>query len=189
MNYSEDDCITNFAKGNVGIIFCAGSLVNAVRGTNPDILNKMAVIETPSKKLPPVDGAGLVGIGKFKGVANSKETSDFMRFLLREDIYRTFLLSMPNMVPITVEGSKDDLFWNDPIVKDYAHLYQRWMEGAMTGRRVGMEHGPTAASSAGMNSSEIEDMFQSILVDGVSVDTAVKATHDRIASQLVAAGY
>jgi multiple sugar transport system substrate-binding protein len=192
LNYSEDDCITNFAKGNLGFIFCAGSLVNAIRGTNPDLINKIAVIDTPinpKKNIPPRDGAGLVGIGKFKGVANSQETSKFMRFLLRQDIYRDFLLSMPNMVPITVEGSKDNLFWNNPIVADYTKLYQRWMEGAMTGTRVGMEHGPTPVSSAGMNSSEIEDMFHSILVDGVSVEAAVKATHDRIAAQLAAAGY
>lgn len=192
LNYSEDDCIQNFVRGTVGFVFASGSIINAILGTNPDILNNMAVIDTPinpKKNIPPVDGAGLVGIGKFKGVANSQETSNFLRFLLREDIYREFLLSMPNMVPITTEGSKDSLFWNNPIVANYAPLYQRWMDGAMTGVRVGMEHGPTPVASAGTTGSEIEDMFQSILVDGVSVEAAVKATNDRIASNLATAGY
>jgi multiple sugar transport system substrate-binding protein len=189
MNYSEDDTITNFAKGDVGFIFCAGSLVNAVLGTNPDLIGKFAVIETPTKRTPPVDGAGLVGIGKFKGVQYSQETSDFLKFLLRQDIYREFLLSMPNMIPITVEGSNDQQFWNNPIVANYKDLYQRWMDGAMIGKRVGMEHGPGPYSSAGLTGAEIEDMFQSILIDNVPVAAAVRATHDRIQANLTAAGY
>jgi multiple sugar transport system substrate-binding protein len=191
LNYTEDDCITNFANGNLGMLFCAGSAVNAIMGINPDLIDKIAVIDTPRspKNIPPRDGAGLVGIGKFKDAPFQAETSKFMQFLLREDIYREFLFSMPNMVPITVEGSKDNLFWNDPRVANYSALYQRWMEGALTGARVGMEHGPTPVSSAGIPSSEIEDMFQSILVDGVTVEAAVKATHDKIVSNLAAAGY
>ena len=192
LNYSEDDCNTNFTRGTVGFIFASGSIVNAIVGTNPEILNNMAIIDTPinpRKNIPPVDGAGLVGIGKFKGVAYPQETSNFLRFLLRQDIYREFLLSMPNMVPITTEGSKDNLFWSNPIVSTYSSLYQRWMDGAMTGIRVGMEHGPNPVTSAGMSGSEIEDMFHSILVDGVSVENAVRDTHNRMVANLRAAGY
>ena len=189
LNYSENDAIDNFVKGNVGFIFAAGSLVTAIVRTNPDLLDKVAIIETPMKTTPPVDGAGLVGIGKFKGVAHSEETSKFMAFLLKQDIYREFLFSMPNMVPITVEGSKDPLFWEDPRIADYIHLYGRFMDGAMNGTRVGMEHGPTPITNSGITGSEIEDMFHSIIVDGVSVEQAVRTTHDKIRSQLAAAGY
>ncbi|WP_319756569.1 sugar ABC transporter substrate-binding protein [uncultured Sphaerochaeta sp.] len=189
LNYSENDAIDNFVKGNVGFIFAAGSLVKAIVNTNPDLLDKIAIIETPMNTKPPVDGAGLVGIGKFKGVAHSEETSKFMAFLLKQDIYREFLFSMPNMVPITVEGSKDPKFWDDPRIADYSHLYGRFMEGAMNGARVGMDYGPTPVANSGITGSEIEDMFHSIIVDGVSVEQAVKATHEKIKAQLSAAGY
>jgi multiple sugar transport system substrate-binding protein len=189
INYSENDCIDNFVKGNVGFIFAAGSLVNAIVKTNPDLLNKIAIIDTPMKTQPPVDGAGLVGIGKFKGVAHSKETSEFMAFLLSPDVYREFLFSMPNMIPITVAGSTDDKYWNAPIIADYAHLYSRWVDGAMTGARVGMDYGPTTIANSGLTGSEIEDMFQAIIIDGRSVEQAVKDTHERMKAQLTAAGY
>ncbi len=189
LNYSENDIIDNFVKGNVGFIFAAGSLVTSIVRTNPDLLDKVAIIETPMKTKAPVDGAGLVGIGKFKGVAHSKETSQFMAFLLKQDIYREFLFSMPNMVPITVEGSKDAKFWEDPRIANYIHLYGRFMDGAMNGVRVAMDYGPTPIANSGITGSEIEDMFHSIIVDGVSVEQAVKATHDKIKAQLTAAGY
>ncbi len=189
LNYSENDAIDNFVKGNVGFIFAAGSLVTAIVRTNPDLLDKVAIIDTPMKSTPPVDGAGLVGIGKFKGVAHSAETSKFMAFLLKQDIYREFLFSMPNMVPITVEGSKDPLFWEDPKIANYIHLYGRFMDGAMNGARVGMDYGPTPITNSGITGSEIEDMFHSIIVDGVSVEQAVRRTHEKIKSQLAAAGY
>lgn len=189
INYSEDDCINNFAKGNVGFIFCAGSLVQAILNTNPDLIGKIEVIDTPIKNKAPIDGAGLVGIGKFKAAKYSKESSDFLKFLLRQDIYREFLWSMPNQIPITTEGSKDPKYWEFPLLTKYRNLYERWVQGAMTGCRIGMEYGPTPVASAGIPGSEMEDMFQSIIVDGVSVDRAVKATHDKIEANLKAAGY
>jgi hypothetical protein len=93
------------------------------------------------------------------------------------------------MIPITVEGSNDQQFWNNPIVANYKDLYQRWMDGAMIGKRVGMEHGPGPYSSAGLTGAEIEDMLQAILIDNVPVAAAVKTTHDRIQANLAAAGY
>jgi multiple sugar transport system substrate-binding protein len=188
INYSEDDCIDNFAKGNVGFIFGAGTIITRIVAIDPSLLDKIAVIPTPTNRLPPIDGAGLVGIGKFKGVKYSAETSKFLQFLLRQDIYRDFLLSMPNMVPITVEGSNDQQFWNHPTVAPYNGFYQLWTEGAMTGLRVGMEHGPNTWTSFAMPGSPIEDMFQAILIDNVPVEAAVKAVNDQIISNLAAAG-
>jgi hypothetical protein len=63
------------------------------------------------------------------------------------------------------------------------------MDGAMNGVRVAMDYGPTPIANSGITGSEIEDMFHSIIVDGVSVEQAVKATHDKIKAQLTAAGY
>jgi len=37
LNYSENDIIDNFVKGNVGFIFAAGSLVTSIVRTNPDL--------------------------------------------------------------------------------------------------------------------------------------------------------
>jgi multiple sugar transport system substrate-binding protein len=189
LNYSEDDCYQNFAKGSLGFVYAAGSFVDVVRKLDPALFDKMELIETPRKTTDPVDGAGLVGIGKFKGVKYSQETSKFLQFLLRQDIYRDFLFSMASQIPITVEGSKDNLFWDDPRIKEYAHFFQRWTEGAMTGRRVGMEHGPNPQTSFAMPGSPIEEMFQNILVDNVPVEAAVKTVNDKIVENLKAAGF
>jgi multiple sugar transport system substrate-binding protein len=47
VNYSENDCIDNFAKGTEAFIFAAGSLITNVKKINPDMLKNVAVIETP----------------------------------------------------------------------------------------------------------------------------------------------
>ena len=190
VNYTENDCIDNFANGNVGIIFASGSLVQNVGKIDPTVLDNCAVIDTPYNKHPNVDGAGPVGIGKFKGVANSEEADKFLAFLLgNQDIYREFLLSMSGQIPVTVAGTEDQEYWSDPLIADHMDLTQRWIDGAMTGVRIGMEYGLTPVASAGIPGSEIEDMFQSIIVDGVPVETAVKNTHDIMVSNLQAAGY
>ncbi len=52
----------------MGIIFAAGSLVSNVSKIDPEVLKNTIIIDTPSNGYAPFDGAGPVGIGKFKGV-------------------------------------------------------------------------------------------------------------------------
>jgi multiple sugar transport system substrate-binding protein len=189
VNYSENDCIDNFAKGTEAFIFAAGSLITNVKKINPDMLKNVAVIETPINTQVGTDGAGLVGIGKFKGVKYSEETDDFLAYLLTdEESYRNFLLSMSGMIPITVAAGNDTKYWSDPLIADYADLYKSWQVGAMTGKRIGLDYGPSALLSNGIPGSEIEDMFQAIIVDGIPVEKAVADTHNVIYANLKASG-
>lgn len=189
INYTENDLIDNFIKGNTGFIFCSASFIKNAVINNPEILDNCTIIDTPMNSAYPKDGAGLVGIGKFKGVEYSEETSDFMAFLLEQDVYRNFLLSMPTMLPITVKGFNDPEYWGNEMIAPYKDLYMEYLKGAESGARVGMDYGPTPVAAAGLTGSEVENMFQSIVVDGISVEEAVAATHKRMKENLTAAGY
>lgn len=189
INYTEDNCIDNLIKGDLGFTFASGSMIRRAVAANPDILGKIQVIDTPIKNRTGIDGAGLVGIGKFKDVPHSKESSEFVKYLLRTEVYSPFLLSLTGMIPITIEGSKDPVYWENPMIKNNKVHYDKWLEGAFSGRRIGMDYGPTPIMSHALTGSEIEDMFQAILVDNIPVDRAVKQVHDKMVAQLAAAGF
>jgi multiple sugar transport system substrate-binding protein len=189
-NYNEDDTANNFAKGNVGFIFTTSSFINNnLLKINPDLIDKFDVIDTPIKKNKGRVGAGPVGIGKYKNVNYQDEASKLLAFFFREDVYRTFLLTMSMMIPVTKAPLNDPLYTQDASRIQYGYLYDKWNEGTVTsGHKIGFNYGPTLVPSAGLTGTEMETMFHSILIDNVPVAEAVRITNDRMQANLTAAG-
>lgn len=189
VNYSEDDTRNNYVAGNTGFIFTSGTLAGVLYRDNPDLLDKTKVIPTPYNKQPGIPGAGPVGIVKFANRPHSKEADLFIKFLLDDEVYVDFLPSMLGMVPVTVSASQSERYFSNPAVAATRHLLQSWTEGAFQGLRIGMDHGLDPRVAFGITGSIIEDMFHSILIDGVSVEDAVAKVHNLIEEQIAAAGY
>ena len=190
INYSDTDCIDNYANGTCGMVFATGTMLEQVEAIDPTVLENSIVIDTPYKKHPGVPEAGPIGIGKFKGVDNSEEADKFLAFLFNDlEVYTNFILSMSGQIPSTVKGAEDPVYLNSPLVAKYPEMNAKWFEGAMTGIKINQDFGLTPRGSAVCSGSEIEDMFQSIIVDGVSVEDAVAATAEAMVNNLTAAGY
>ncbi len=189
INYTEDDVYNQYAQGRSGFVFASGSICNKILQVAPQLIQVTDIIPTPYNRRPGAVGAGPICLVKFAHNKYSAETDKFVQFMLRDDNYIPFLHSQLSMIPITKSAATSEKFYDFPDIKLIRPLLEKWIDGANKGKKFGMDYGLNPYNAYGLNGSIIEDMFQSIILDNVSVGTAVKKVHDKIQEQLDAAGY
>jgi len=99
-----------------------------------------------------------------------------IEYLYRPEVMGYFLNAQPGLfLPVTEEAAKANSFWEDPMVKKYAHIIKREIEQSKYGKLYGFtrdEVNPNIGRIAGQYL--LAQVGQKMVIDGLSAEDAVK---------------
>ncbi|WZL80402.1 sugar ABC transporter substrate-binding protein [Vallitaleaceae bacterium 9-2] len=184
VNYKVLDQANLFYQGKMAFDFNSGFHVGGIANNSPDLLDDISCAPIPKINAnDPEYGieTSNIPIVLWKNTEYPEIAKAFIEYIYNEDIYIEFLESVPvGMLP-AIAGIKDsEKYMENETIQQFADEVDVISEAVGKGTAIGFEHGPSVEAGLLASQSIIENMFQSILVGGVDVETAAQKAEDEL---------
>lgn len=182
LDYDMNSINELFLKDKVAFVINSPFVIQWTIESAPHILPYLKAVPIPQNKCEGwmTEMQSLV-LPKGK---NPKEAREFMAFLLRKDQYIPFAHTVPGGIIPTVKAvAQSEEYWNHPTIKRFREIIDLALYGVSKGTPVGLQHGPSKYGAI-LRTGVIEEMFQSILIQGLTPEQAVAKTHARLQEEI-----
>lgn len=184
VNYNTLDQATLFYDGNTAFDFNSGFQIGGVEANSPELLDNIAAAPIP-KVNKEDDDRGIetsnIPLVVWKNSKHPEIAKAFVESLYEEDKYIEFLHSVPaGMLPALKDINDDPRFLDNETIQKFEDAVDVISEALEKGKAIGMEHGPRVEAGILTNQGIIENMFQEIVLSGVSVEEAAKAAEEKL---------
>lgn len=184
INYKVLDQATMYYVGTNAFDFNSGFQIGGVQTNRPELLDQISCAPMPSLK----KGAEQVGYETsnipmviWKNSKNPEVCKAFMKFLYQPEYYVPFLQSVPvGMLPALKDIAEDPTFLAHPMIEKFKTEMNIIAKAVGEGTAIGMEHGPCGEAGLLVSQHVIEQMFQDIILNGVSVEDAAKTAETKL---------
>lgn len=172
---SWDDAGNNrsYLAGQSATVFNAGSLLATIETENPDLFANTGIAPFPAGPEAAVSPGIMNTLGIFDGANNAEGAKQFIEFLLDKDWYDTWT---SDGAPLTIPVF-DDLrtagVWADGNNAAFA-------ESVDNATFLGSPSSYSPAAGTAYNNRLVNKMYQDILINNQSVDTALSSLRDEI---------
>lgn len=184
VNYKVLDQANLFYQGKMAFDFNSGFHVGGIASNSPDLLDDIACAPIPKINIDDPDygiETSNIPMVVWKNSKHPEIAKAFIQYLYNEDTYIEFLESVPvGMLP-AIAGIKDtEKYKSNETVQQFSDIVEVISEAVGKGTAIGFEHGPSVEAGLLASQSIIENMFQSIFVGNVDVETAAKEAEDAL---------
>lgn len=167
-----------FYEGTTAFDFNSGFHIGGVAGSRGDLLDAISCTTLPKLKQDDDYYSAVVShipLVLYKDAENADVCKIFMKYLFEEENYIDFLDSVPvGMLPSIRGISSTEKYQSNETRKKFAAEEETIREAMLNGTALGFEHGPNLQSGILTSSGVIEQMFQSIVLDGADVESAAQ---------------
>lgn len=184
VNYLTLDQANLYYQGKTAFDFNSGFQISGVQTNSPDLVEQIDCAPLPKIHADDPDyGAETDSIPMvvWQHSKHPEICKAFMKELYEPEAYTEFLMTNPvGMLPSITGISDTEAYQANEIVQQFSHAEEVITETMELGTAIGFEHGPSVQAGLLTSQSVIENMFQSILVDGEEVEKAAQKAEDEL---------
>lgn len=184
VNYNTLDQATLFYDGKTAFDFNSGFQIDGVETNTPDLVEEIDAAPIPKVNKEDEDfgiETSNIPLVVWKNSKHPDIAKAFIETLYEEDKYIEFLHSVPaGMLPAMQDITEDSRFLEHERIQQFESAVNVIEEELEKGTAIGMENGPMVEAGILTNQGIIENMFQDIVLSGVSVEDAAKAAEDEL---------
>ena len=192
LNFNVLDQATLYYQGKTAFDFNSGFQISGVESTTPDLTDQIAAAPVPRlTEGDPVYGAETSNLPMvvWKNSQHPEVAKAFLKTLYQTDDYIRFLHSVPvGMMPALKDIAENPDFLNDPYIEKFRSTFDALNEVIPLGTAIGMEEGPTIQSGIIISQGVVEQMFQSIVLEGTPVEKAAQDAENKLNDLFESAG-
>lgn len=192
VNFNVLDQATLYYQGKTAFDFNSGFQISGVESTTPDLIDQIAAVPLPRlNESDPVYGAETSNLPMvvWKNSKHPEVAKAFLETLYQTDDYIRFLHSVPvGMMPALKDIAENPDFLNDPYIEKFRSTFDALNEVIPLGTAIGMEDGPTIQSGIIISQGVVEQMFQSIVLEGTPVEEAAQDAEKKLNDLFKSAG-
>lgn len=158
---------TAYLSGQAAMIVNTGSVINALKNNNPELLGKTGVVVLPKGKAGRFTAGISNNLAIFKDAPNKELAKELLRYLMESSWYQKWIdVSAPLALPVYKSLAQTDPVWKDQYNKAF-------MDSMATFRFLGYEGPYTPWAGKLYNLRLINSLFESIIAKNVALDSAV----------------
>lgn len=184
VNYLTLDQANLYYQGKTAFDFNSGFQISGVQTNSPDLVEQIDCAPLPKIHADDPDyGAETDSIPMvvWQHSKHPEICKAFMKELYEPEAYTEFLMTNPvGMLPSITGISDTEAYQANEIVQQFSHAEEVITKTMELGTAIGFEHGPSVQAGLLTSQSVIENMFQSILVDGEEVEKAAQKAEDEL---------
>jgi multiple sugar transport system substrate-binding protein len=182
INYGAGELNELFYTGKSIFTTQSGFIANSVKQNSPELLDKIKATLYFGKNGENVTNhLNLIGLAGWKNTKYPDVVKDLIKYHYEDSRYAEFLMCVPGgMLPgTTSEAVKKQIFENE-FVKQISQPVDVIMKAIENGTMEGMNYGLNLSAGALEGGGIIEEMFQNIILNNVSVDAAAEAANKKL---------
>jgi multiple sugar transport system substrate-binding protein len=158
---------TAYLSGQAAMVVNTGSIINALKNNNPDLLAKTGVVVLPKGKAGRFTAGISNNLAIFKDAQNKEVAKELLRYLMEPAWYQKWIdVSAPLALPVYKNLAQNDPVWKDQYNKAF-------MDSMATFRFLGYEGPYTPWAGKIYNLRLINSLFESIIAKNVDFDSAI----------------
>lgn len=182
VNYGAGELNELFYTGKSAFTTQSGFIANSVKQNSPDLVDDIkATLYFGKNGENETNHLNLIGLAGWSHTKHPEQVMDLIKYHYQDERYSEFLNCVPGgMLPgTTSEEVKNKIFEND-FVKEIQQPVSVIMEAIDKGTMQGMNYGLNLPAGALEGGGIIEEMFQNIILNGVSVDEAAEVANKKL---------
>lgn len=174
----------HFYEGETVFDVNSGFHIAGIKNNRPDLLESISCIEFPFKQAETPNNSSVVTqipLVMYASSNNQEAAEAFLAFLYEDENYLAFIDSVPvGMIPAIKDIANTEAYQSDDTRKQFAQEETIIENAVLSGNALGFEHGANLEAGILTSSGIIEEMFRSIVLDGVSVEIAAAQAEEKL---------
>ncbi|NMA64660.1 MAG: sugar ABC transporter substrate-binding protein [Clostridiaceae bacterium] len=182
INYGAGELNELFYTGKSAFTTQSGFIANSVKQNSPDLLDDIKATLYFGKNGENVTNhLNLIGLAGWKHTKHPEQVMDLIKYHYEDERYSEFLNCVPGgMLPGTTSEEVKNQILNHEFVQQISQPVNVIMEAIENGTMQGMNYGLNLPAGALEGAGIIEEMFQNIILNGVSVDEAAEMANKKL---------